>query len=88
MAENDNEMQRRANWFKRVFNFYRDGFRNMTVGKTLWVIILIKLFIFFIIIRWIFFPNFLASKSDDDEGKAQYVREQLVNNHPGDDTQQ
>ena len=88
MAENDNEMQCRPNWFKRVFNFYRDGFRNMTVGKTLWVIILIKLFIFFIIIRWIFFPNFLASKSDDDEGKAQYVREQLVNNHPGDDTQQ
>ena len=88
MAENDNEMQRRPNWFKRVFNFYRDGFRNMTVGKTLWVIILIKLFIFFIIIRWIFFPNFLASKSDDDEGKAQYVREQLVNNHPDDNAQQ
>ncbi len=87
MVENDDRMQRKPNWFKRVFNFYRDGFRNMTVGKTLWVIILIKLFIFFIIIRWLFFPNFLASKSDDDEGKAQYVREQLVNNHPGDDTQ-
>jgi hypothetical protein len=88
MVENDDRMQRKPNWFKRVFNFYRDGFRNMTVGKTLWVIILIKLFIFFIIIRWIFFPNFLASKSDDDEEKAQYVREQLVNNHPDDDAQQ
>ena len=79
MAENDNEMQRRPNWFKRVFNFYRDGFKSMTVGKTLWLIIGIKLFIFFVIIRWIFFPDFLSTKSDDDQGKAQYVREQLVN---------
>ena len=66
-------------FWSRVFHLYYDGFRSMTVGKTLWLIILIKLFIFFVIIRWIFFPNFLSSKSDSDEGKAQYVREQLVN---------
>lgn len=79
MTAENHESQKRPNWFKRVFYFYRDGFRSMTVGKTLWLIILIKLFIFFVIIRWIFFPNFLSSKSDSDEGKAQYVREQLVN---------
>lgn len=79
MESETQKSQSRSNWFKRVFYFYRDGFRSMTVGKTLWLIILIKLFIFFVIIRWIFFPNFLSSKSDSDEGKAQYVREQLVN---------
>lgn len=79
MTAENNESQKRPNWLKRVFYFYRDGFRSMTVGKTLWLIIFIKLFIFFVIIRWIFFPDFLSSKSDNDEGKAQYVREQLVN---------
>ena len=81
-------MKPSGNWFKRVFNFYRDGFRSMTVGKTLWLIIGIKLFIFFVIIRWIFFPDFLASKSDNEQGKAQYVREQLMNRHTGQNPQQ
>lgn len=50
----------------------------MTLGKTLWVIIAIKLFIFFVIIKILFFPDFLSSKSDTDKGKATYVREQLI----------
>jgi len=32
-----------------------------------------------VIIKILFFPNFLSSKSDSDDGKAQYVREQLIN---------
>lgn len=63
---------------KRVIRFYVDGFRSMTVGKTLWAIIGIKLFVFFVVIKLLFFPDFLSSKSDSDEGKAQYVREQLT----------
>jgi len=66
-------------WWLRIFYLYYDGFRSMTVGKTLWAIVLVKLFIFFVILRLIFFPNFLNSKSDNDEGKAEYVREQLTN---------
>ena len=67
------------NIFIRVARFYIDGFRNMTVGKTLWSIILIKLFIMFAILKLFFFPDFLASKSDDDKGKAEYVRTELTN---------
>ena len=33
----------------RIWIFYRDGFREMTLGRTLWTIILIKLFIMFFI---------------------------------------
>lgn len=69
----------KGNIFVRIFRFYRDGFRSMTVGKTLWIIIFIKLFIFFVILRWIFFPDFLSSKASGDRGKAQYVKEQLTN---------
>lgn len=71
-------MAQRNGFWARAVDLYVDGFRSMTVGKTLWLIIAIKLFIFFVIIKILFFPNFLSSKSDNDEGKAQYVREQLL----------
>ena len=65
-------------FLSQVFHLYYDGFRSMTVGKTLWLIIGIKLFIFFIIIKLIFFPNFLSTKCDTEEEKTEYVRHQLV----------
>lgn len=65
-------------FWARVVDLYADGFRSMTLGKTLWLIIAIKLFVFFVIIKVLFFPNFLSSMSSDDEGKAQYVRQQMV----------
>ena len=67
-----------TNIFKRIFYFYYDGFRNMTVGKKLWVIIFIKLFIFFIILKLIFFPDFLNSKFKTDREKSNYILEQLT----------
>ncbi|MFO7616766.1 MAG: DUF4492 domain-containing protein, partial [Bacteroidales bacterium] len=46
--------------FYRVLRFYVDGFRNMSKwGRNLWIIILIKLFILFVIIRLLFMPDFL-----------------------------
>ena len=73
----DNTNPKQSLW-SRVFHLYYDGFRSMTVGKTLWVIILIKLFIFFVILRWIFFPDFLSSKCDTEEQKTEYVRHQFT----------
>lgn len=61
-----------------VWDFYVTGFREMTVGKTLWAIILIKLFIFFIVMKLLFFPNFLSSNFDSDEQRAEYVRDRLT----------
>ena len=66
------------NWPQRVFYFYVDGFRAMTLGRTLWLIIALKVIIFFVIVRFIFFPNFLASKADTDQLKADYVRHELL----------
>ena len=35
--------------YKRIYHFYLEGFREMKLGKTLWLIILVKLFILFFI---------------------------------------
>lgn len=67
-----------TNCLKKIFMFYYDGFRSMTVGKTLWVIILVKLFVFFVIIKFLFFPDLLQRDYDDDEARAQHVRQSLT----------
>jgi len=50
----------------------------MKIGKKLWLLIAIKLFILFVIIKWIFFPNFLKTKFDTDAQRSRYILEQLT----------
>lgn len=63
--------------FVRIFRFYVDGFRSMTVGRTLWALILIKLFIMFAILKVFFFPNLLG-RLDTPEQRSDFVLEQLT----------
>lgn len=65
-----------VNWVKKVINFYYEGFKNMTWGKNLWVIILVKLFIMFVILKIFFFPSVLSS-FDTPKERADYVLQQL-----------
>ena len=55
-----------------VWNFYLEGFRSMTLGRTLWIIILLKLFIMFFILKLFFFPDFLGDHPTDAD-KGTYV---------------
>ena len=60
----------------KAFDLYYEVFRSMRLGKTLWAIILIKLFIMFAILKVFFFPNFLKQHAQGDE--AGYVATELV----------
>jgi hypothetical protein len=62
----------------KPYSFFRDGIRAMTLGKTLWVLVLIKLFIIFVVLRLFFFPNYLNSNFKDDQSKANHVRLELI----------
>lgn len=66
--------------FRRIADLYIDGFRNMTVGRSLWILIIIKLFIMFAILKLFFFPDFLNSTYNNDEDRAQHVRNELLKN--------
>ena len=66
--------------FNRFFLFYFDGFRNMSQwGRKVWIIIIIKLFIMFAILKIFFFPDFLKKNFDNDKQRSEYVLDQLIN---------
>ena len=65
---------------ERLFRFYYDGFRNMSGwGRKVWLIIIIKLFIMFAILKLFFFPDFLKKKFENDKQRSEYVMDQLIN---------
>lgn len=64
------------NVFVKVYKFYYNGFKEMTLGRTLWLLIAIKLIIMFGVLKIFFFPNMLSGKSPEE--KAVHVREQLI----------
>lgn len=72
------EQQRRLGFFKRAYRLYADGFRTMSrTSKTLWVIILVKLFIMFAVLKLFFFPNIIGQQGDKEQ-QADFVMEQLT----------
>jgi nitrogen fixation-related uncharacterized protein len=70
----------------RFFYLYIDGFRNLSSwGKKLWIIIIIKLLIMFVILKIFFFPDILNKKYDNDAERAEHVRDQLINSPKNND---
>lgn len=57
----------------RIVRFYLEGFRSMTLGRTLWGIILLKLFIMFAVLKAFFFPAYL--QGDEREKEASVATE-------------
>lgn len=53
-----------------VWLFYRDGFRNMTWGRPLIWLILLKVFILFAILRVFFFKPVMAGLSDEERSRV------------------
>jgi len=69
---------------RRIYYFYRDGFRAMRLGRTLWTLVLIKVFILFAILKVFFFPDLLHTRFATDQQRADHVLEQLQPRHRSD----
>ena len=63
---------------KNIALFYIEGFKNMRVGKQLWLIIGIKFILFFVIMKLLFFPNILKENFKDDTQRAEYILKNLT----------
>jgi hypothetical protein len=70
--------QKRFARLKWLFYLYYDGFKNMKTGKMLWLIIAIKLFVLLVILKWLFFPNFLKTRFTNDADRGAYILDELT----------
>ncbi len=59
-----------------IWRFYRDGFRNMTWGRPLVWLILLKVFILFAVLRVFFFKP--AMRGMTDSQKSDSVAERIT----------
>ncbi len=61
---------------RKVWELYRDGFRNMTWGRPLWGLIILKVVILFLLLRMFFFKP--AMHGMTDEQKSEQVGNHLI----------
>lgn len=59
-----------------IWNFYIEGFKNMTWGRPLWILIFLKVIILFAVLRAFFFHPVLAGKTE--EQKIEHVGMELI----------
>ncbi|MCW3785026.1 DUF4492 domain-containing protein [Plebeiibacterium sediminum] len=65
---------------RKIIDFYLNGFSNLpNWARSIWFIVLLKLFIFFFIFKIFFFQNKLKKEFNSDEERASHVIEQLTN---------
>lgn len=62
----------------RISAFYVEGFRGMRLGKTLWLLILIKLVVLFGVIKLLFFPNVMETTYNSDAERSMHLLNHLT----------
>jgi hypothetical protein len=63
----------------KIGRFYYEGFTNMSRdSRRLWVIILVKLFFMFAVLKIFFFPDILKKNFKNDTERIQYMERQLI----------
>lgn len=62
---------------KTIYFFYRDGFKNMTVGKTLWKIIFIKLLVILLFLKYVIHDKNFKTEYQTQDAKVNFVYENL-----------
>jgi len=77
-------MRKLKDRLRPVWELYRDGFRNMTWGRPLIWLILLKIFILFAILRVFFFKPAMAGMSDREKSEAVGERITQQTNHQKD----
>lgn len=61
-----------------IYRFYFDGFKNMTVGKTLWKLIFVKLFIILVFLKYFVHDTNFKTVYKTEEEKTSFVYENLI----------
>lgn len=61
---------------KRIINFYYEGFSNMRTGKTLWLVVIVKLVVIFLVLKLFFMPDILQERAGEGN-EPDYIMQRL-----------
>ena len=68
---------------KNIYSFYINGFKNMTIGKTLWKLILIKLLVIFLFLNYFVHDKSLKTEYKTYDEKVDFVYKNLTKDNWG-----
>lgn len=63
---------------RNFINLYINGFKNMTLGKTLWSIGIIKILIFIFVFKMLFFNETINTRFDTEQEKINFIYNNLI----------
>ncbi|WP_321315399.1 DUF4492 domain-containing protein [Halarcobacter sp.] len=66
------------NKYNKILNLYIDGFKNLTLGKTLWKIVIIKILIIFTILNLFIYDKSINSEYKSNSQKIEFVYKNLT----------
>ena len=66
-------------WLRNTWHLYCDGFRGMTLGRTLWAIIFVKLFVIFVVLKLFFFRGYIKEHAHKGE-EAEFIASKILDN--------
>ena len=72
---------KKSSFLYKAFDLYYEGFRSMTLGKTLWTVIIIKLIVIFVVIKLFFFPNYISTNAEEGH-EADFVSQEVMSRTP------
>lgn len=61
-----------------IYDLYKDGFMNLTIGKTLWKIIFIKLIIILGFLNFFIYDNNFKKEYTTENEKIDFVLQNLI----------
>ena len=65
-------------FLSKIFYLYYDGFKNMTLGKSLWLVIILKLLIIFGFLKIFIYDKSLKTNFQTQEEKSEFVSKNLT----------
>ncbi|MBO4906044.1 MAG: DUF4492 domain-containing protein [Bacteroidaceae bacterium] len=69
-------MSQQSFWH-RAYHLYIDGFRQMTLGRTLWLVIIVKLIVIFGILKFFFFRDYVSEHAQEGQ-ESEFVAGEIL----------
>lgn len=76
-----NSNNNKQGFWTRAWDMYREGFKTLTpTSRTLWLIVAIKLFVMFAVLKAFFFPNYTKQQAKEHNiTGSEWVQQDLIN---------